>query len=251
MENDQLPPDGTPPTVVFDDAQQSKVNAIVLREKANLERKLQSTFETEKADFLRQIEELKKPKPSTGRPGEEDAEALKGKVEEFKNLLETEKSRAKRWEEEAQAKAKEALIARSEAQLVQKRIAMSSAAAAAKFRNPEHAVSLSESNVKWDADHNKFIVLGDHGQPRMNNALEEMSLEEYFKDFASKNPYMVQGSVIPGFGTTPGAGPVDSGVKVEEVFGKGSSAVLAQQLKRSDPVRYAALRKVALAQGRI
>jgi hypothetical protein len=259
MPEDQLHSDPAVPEgntqIVFDERQQIRVNALLKKEKEAAMRTALAQFESEKAQLLQQLEEAKR---STSAPktrsngGDEDADALKGKLEELKSLLETQKGEVKRWEQEAKQKSNEALTAREEARNVAKRNAMVSAAGKAKFINPDDAVMLTDRFVKWDAESNSFIVIGDHGQARMNSAMEPMTLEEFYLDYAAKNKYMVKGDMNPGFGSTPGNGNVNDGLgqlKLEDLFGKNAKPALTQQLKKQDPAQYAALRKRAVAIG--
>jgi hypothetical protein len=234
-----------------------RVNALLKKERETAMRTALAQFESEKAQLLQQLEEAKRStcrtrSPEAPKSGDEDADALKGKLEELKSLLETQKGEVKRWEQEAKQKSNEALTAREEARNVAKRNAMVSAAGKAKFINPDDAVMLTDRFVKWDAESNSFIVIGDHGQARMNSAMEPMTLEEFYLDYAAKNKYMVKGDMNPGFGSTPGNGNVNDGLgqlKLEDLFGKNAKPALTQQLKKQDPAQYAALRKRAVAIG--
>lgn len=247
-------PEGNAP-ITFDERQQIRVNALLKTEKEKAARAAAASYESDKADYIRQIDELKKkaqPHSPAAKGGEDDPEVLKGRLEEYKSLVEAEKNNVKRFQLEAKQKSDEALTAREEARSVQKRIAMTNAATKANFFDVEDIVELQEKKIKWDADTNSFFVIGEHGQPRLNSAMEPMSLDEFFSELATKKKNWVKGNITPGLGSTPSQGfNIDSlgTVKPESVFGPKSNAKLATELKRQDPIKYAQLRKIAVAQG--
>lgn len=242
--------------VKFDEAQQVKINALMKQEREKAERRVREQAEIEKGELLNKLQELEaKNAPKThNKQGDDDPEALKGKVAELAALVEAQKNETKRWTEEARKKADEAAQAKSDVQNVQKKIAMNSAAQSAKFRNLDHAVLLTQDAVKWDSEHNSWVVLGEHGQPRMNASMEPLSLEEFYQDFAAKHKYMVAGDIASGVGSTPNSGQVLDGlgtIKLENVFGSKSNSALAMQLKKQQPAVYSKMKIQAQAQGLI
>ena len=241
------PTEGRRPKVEFSDAQQSRVNELLAKERRDATSKARAEaaeeYGLERSALADQIRGLEGRLKNT-TPAPEASDSLKTELTEAKRLVETHKAELLKLRTEADQ-------AREQAQSVRKHSALLSAAERARFLNPQHAAQLVESSIQWDADNNRFTVLNENGQPRFNREFEPMSVDELLSEFAAQHSYMVRGTVSQGLGTTPNSTPVAAGPKLEDVFGPKSSGRAAQDLFRQDPARYKALRQQAVQRGLI
>lgn len=147
-----------------------------------------------------------------------------------------------------QDKDAEVTQARQEALNVRKTVAISKAASQINFVNNEVVAKLTESNIQWDADKNRFVVLADNGTQRVNSSYEPMTLEEYYTEFASQNPYLVRGDVKGGTGSSGSRNDVTRNGKYEvtQIFGSKSNSKLATQLMKENPNEYHRLKAIAI-----
>lgn len=107
------------------------------------------------------------------------------------------------------------------------------------FVDVNTVVSLTESQIEWDESKQSFRVVGS-----------DASTAEFFADFAQKRPYMVRSDVRTGPGSHDSSRsslPITNGYKVEQIFGKGSNARLANELAKKNPAEYARLKAEAKA----
>jgi hypothetical protein len=115
----------------------------------------------------------------------------------------------------------------------------------------ETVSALTENNLVWNADKKSFDVVDnsigvdtdDDGIP------QEVSLAAFFSNFATKRPYLVKSDARTGSGSGDSS---RSGLptgrqqhKVEDIFGKGSSSKLANDLARTNPQEYRRLKTEA------
>lgn len=248
--------------VTFSEAQQVKINSLIqdaqgraakeVREKA-------TQLEQETATLKQQLAEANAKVAAASSSGErkdakDDAVRLRQEIEEIKRAGQTTADELRQAREQAKAHENEAKTAREEAVTVRKTVAIQSAAAKANFVNTDVVNKLTADNIKWDTQKGKFVVYGDNGQPRLNSSFEEMSLDEFYTEFASKNPYLVRGDVKLGIGSTGNQRTdVSNNGKFElkNVFGKDSSGKAAMELMKSSPAEYARLKQLAISSGLI
>lgn len=245
-------PEGTDPNapVAFEPAQQQKINSLLAAERQKAEKKAADALSAAKADYDKQIADLNDKLKKLPKSGDPDIQSLQGKIEEMTNLLENAKRETTRFQEEAHKKANEAQQVRNQMESVQKRIALTDAAVKLNFWNTEDIVSLTEHNIEFDQNLGRYIVKGEHGQPRLNTAMDPMTLDEFYKEFAAKRPHMVKSNQIPGFGSTPnGAGVLDGygQIKVEDIFGAKANYELSAKVFKENRNLYDKLEKQAIA----
>jgi seryl-tRNA synthetase len=184
----------------------------------------------------------------------EDVEALRGQLNEFKNLATQHQQEAERSKKLLVDKDKEIETHKNRALDTQKQFAMRDAASKVNFFDVQNVTKLTGDSISFDSDRSRFVVLNEQGQPRLNSAYEPMSLDEFYQEFAAKNPYMVRGDLKPGVGSTESqrSGLTNNGkYTVEQVFGKGSNSRLANDLAMKDPNEYKRLKAVAKQNGLI
>lgn len=195
---------------------------------------------------------LVKAKPNQRAAGEKDVAALEAEIAEMKaarqgSVAEADSLRRKVTDAESRAeKSKQEVIAERKNALI------NGYALKEGFVDLAAVAALSKGNLVWDEANNKFNVLNDEGQPRMNAAFDPMTVDEYFADFAAKRPYLVKGQVRSGTGAEPAGGHGAGSNQrhtVEQIFGKGSSSKLANDLALKNPKEYARLRAEAVAKG--
>jgi hypothetical protein len=99
---------------------------------------------------------------------------------------------------------------------------------------------------------NQVCILDDGGHERLNDQNKPMSIVEFYQDFAANNPHFVRSDFKFGAGSTPAQqhGSNDR-IPLENVFGKHSSAELANRVSMADPKKYRAMRELARKQGLI
>lgn len=241
--------------IKYDARQQEHINSLLAREREAAERKFNAKIEQEKSELASRIEELQKqinsPKTKDKPQGDDDPEVLKGKLIEFSTLLEKQNIESKKWQTQFEQKAKEAEQAKRENSETLKKVAITSAAQKAKFRDTNEIIKLTQDEVVWNPDLNRFVVLNEHGQPRMNEALEPLSLEGFYLEYAEKKKYLVHSDFQPGLGTTPSTGfdANFANLKLTDLFGKDSKPQQTMRLKKENITLYNKLRDQAKRQG--
>jgi hypothetical protein len=251
--NDQAVNAGNEGKVTFDERQQARLDELIKEAQGRASRDVRSELDSTKkqlSELLSQNEALKAEtsKAKTSTSGATQTDEVKSLLEEARRASNEAKAEANRLKELAVAKEKEAADARSETLNIRKQIAIQNAATKNRFINLDDVVKLTQENIKWDDSRTRFTVFGDNGTERFNSAIEPMSLDEFYAEYASKHPYLVHGDAKTGAGSSESqrAGLSRSGkYTVEQIFGKTSDGSLANALKRTDPVEYARLKIVA------
>lgn len=197
-------------------------------------------------------------KNATSKTGKDaanaDVAALEAQMAEMRNASQSTKQELERLQSALKAKDTEVLTAKQEATNVRKQVAITNAASKVNFVNTEVVSKLTQDSIKYDESKGRFVVLGENGAERMNASYEPMSLDEFYTEFASKNPYLVRGSVKTGTGSTEsGRFDVSANGKyeVKQIFGKGSDSKLAMTLYKEDPKEYQRLKGIAKSSGLI
>jgi len=208
-----------PEKVVFDEAQQKRVDEII--------------------------------KAAMGRAGSE-ARATAARLEAEMATLRADLAAAKEAATAATGdvtKAKDAEIekARSETVAFRKQAAITEAGAKFGFYNPGQLAKLVSDEIKWDGS--RFVVTGEDGTPRVGlDGTTPLSVDEFFREFATKNPHLVKGDVKTGVGSrenqipTPAIGERE---KLAKLFGPKSDAVACNRLALSDPAEFKRQRYLA------
>lgn len=246
--------------VVFTEAQQSKVNELIqhaMGRAGSEHRERAASLEAELNAARAELKAAKEAVAAAKTPGDKsaaknDLDRLQVQLEEMRNAHLSVQEEAKRYREIAEARAKEVELAKQDSINTRKQVAITAAASKQNFIDPTVAMKLTEDNIKYDEKAGRFVVLGDKGQERMNASLEPMTLEEYYQEFAAKNPYLVRGDVTPGIGSTTSRRfdvSNNGQYKVTDIFGKGSSSIKASALMKENPTEYHRLKQIAVDQG--
>lgn len=259
-----MPTDGTPANnnpnngaddkkVEFTAEQQAKVNELIQnamgragREQREKATALESQLTKLSAELEQARTELNNAKTSGERKeAAKDMASLQAEIDRVRNSHNEEVTRFK---SELQKERDNAQRANKELVETRKQVAISKAVSELNFVNNDVVSKLTDTNIRWDGEKGKFVVVGDDGNPRMNSSLEPMSLKEFYSEFAAQNPYLVRGDVKAGAGSgSSSRSDVSNNGKyeVKQIFGKESNASLANQLKKSNPQEYARLKQIA------
>jgi hypothetical protein len=254
--------EGDPAKVVFTPEQQEKVNQLIQEAQGRAARELREKYgqaESKIGELETKLNEAVEAAKKAKTPGErkdaaEDVEALRLQMEEMKNASLLKQTEVEQWKQRFSQETEKVKSTKEELMNVKKQHAMQSAAGKVGFVNPEIPVRLLDHYIQWDDERSKFVVKGDAGTMRMNAALEPMSLEEFYEEFATKNPYLVRGENKGGTGSSESQRSLlnkDGEFPVDKVFGKGSNAKLANDLKKANPAEYSRLKAKAIEQGLI
>lgn len=244
---------GKPAKVVFSPEQQERVNELIREAMGRAGREHREAAEKAVSELnaakerLTQLEyEIKSFRQGKDNSGNKPSEDFKAEVERIKAAHTEEVSRMKSTLSEAEKRAAEA---EKTMLSVKKQVAIQAAASKINFIDIGVVNKLTEENIQWDPARNRFIVVVD-GKERMNNAFEPMSLDEFYVEFAAKNPFLVRGDARPGTGSTPSNGVSANGrYKIEDIFGPKSKGALAAKLKREDPAEYRRMKEIARESG--
>lgn len=167
--------------------------------------KVSSKHEAEKSALEAKVNELTtKLTEASTKTVESDLEKGKGKEqdkEQFKQLLDTEKTKVKNAELNAAKAIEDAKKAQEEVLRVRKEVAISRSATKQNFHELEVVSKMIWDTIEWNDDIKGFVVM-ENGSIKQNSSLQPMSLDEYLLDFASKRPYLVNGDVKSGTGAT-------------------------------------------------
>ncbi len=248
--------------VVFSEEQQAKVNELIQdamgragREARERAAALEQNVATLTSKLTAAEEALKNASTKTEKSNAKaDVDALSAQIEEMKRAGQTTAQELEALRAKEKALLQEAAAARNETLSVRKQVAIQSAAGKVNFVDVSIVAKLTEDSIKWDEAKKTFIVVNEQGQPRLNASFDPMSLEEFYTDFAAKNPYLVRGDVKPGVGSSQNKRFDVSGngkFTVTDVFGPKSDSKKATQLMKDDPAEYRRLKTMAKEQGLI
>ena len=242
--------------VTFTPEQQAKIDDIVKKAmgRAGAEAKTQAEADRQRAtqleaDLKAAQEALKTATPGDKKDAKDDVEKLKAEIAEMQRArvnkdTDFENVKRKLTDQEKSTKAiQEQLIAE------RKRNLITSVAAQEQFVDTDAIAALTDKNFKWKDEEGRLVVVNDDGTPKLNASYDPMSPEEFFKDFATKKPYMVKSDARTGSGsegsTRTGLSTGRQVYKVEEIFGKGSNPRLANDLMKKSPDEYKRLKTEA------
>lgn len=242
--------------VVFDDAQQAKVNALIIEAQGRAAAETRAALATavaakEKADAdlaTARAALAAAPKALSAADQTELTRAL-AQMDEIKSAAATAKAESDRILASAQADRNARDAALASVASIKKENAITAAAQSLGFVKPEMVAKMTSDAVKISADGVVSIVKPD-GTVKLNNSLEPMTLQEFYTEFAKENPFMVRGEVRPGTGAFEALGRPSLGqYKLEDLFGAKSNSKLVNDLSLRDPKTYKELRVKAVAQG--
>lgn len=258
--NNNQATDNNDQKVTFTPEQQARIDEIVREAMGRAGKEARQTAEhmqTQMTDLKTQLsaaqEALSKAKtPAQKAAAGEDIDALKGEISEMKRIHEQRNREYEGLRQQLTTKDQEIAKSRDEAVNIRKQVAMRDAAGKGNFVDVGIVTQLTDKNIKYDSESGKFVVLTDDGTPRMNAAYQPMGLDEFFVEYAAKNPFLVRGDMRSGVGSTEQqrSGLSNNGkYTVEQLFGKNSNAMLANKLKKENPAEYARLKVVARESG--
>jgi hypothetical protein len=168
--------------------------------------KVHKKYEAQLNDLNSKLDTTKSSDGNDDNKGGDSGNKGKGKEDavdqkQFRELLEAEKAKTKNAELMAKAKEKEAADAAAEAMRIRKEVAISRAASRQNFYELDVVMKMTQDSIEWDDETKKFVVK-ENGVVKQNSSLEPMSLEEYFASFAAQRPYLVNGDVKGGAGSS-------------------------------------------------
>lgn len=192
---------GDPEPVVFTEAQKLRVAELVSERVGQTQAANRKEWETKeatlKAEYEKQLEEVRK---ASGT--QNDA----AKEEEYRRVIEDNKTKAKNAEELATRTEKEKKALEKEMFQMQKSSAMRNAMAKTPFLNTEDVLKLTSANVEWDKDTKSWIVRDDNGAIMQDDTLKPLSLEKFYAQYAEKRPYFVRSDAKGGANSSSSSG---------------------------------------------
>src|SRR6266404_9005562 len=205
--------------VVFDAAQQKKVDELIRESMGRAGNEARATAARLETEMITLRSELAAAKETA----KADAEGRAG------------------LESSLTVREKEAKAARDETIAVKKQNAIQAAATEHNFFNPGVVSKLTEDKIQWNADKQKFIVLGDDGSERLGVDGNSLTVSAFLKEFGVSNSYIVRGDVTTGVGSAENARPYSPQTetqKLKAIFGKGSDGRLANETAMRNPQLY-------------
>lgn len=243
--------------VTFTDEQQAKVEQIVDkavgRVATNLRTEL-SAKDQKIANLEAELAAAKESRSSSTPKGEKKVEELEATIEEMKRASQTSKEDAERYKNEALQKSREVEAAKKESVNIRKGQVIQNAASKHNFVSLEAVAKLTQDNIEFDAESGRFVVLNEYGKTRLNAAMEPMTIDEFYTDFAAKNKYLVRGDFSGGTGSSESMRSTltkTGQYEVTDIFGPKSNARLANDLALKDNAEYKRLRVIAVQAGLI
>lgn len=257
-----IPPVPESEVVEFTPAQQAKLDEIIKKSMGRAASETRQELATEKAkvtkleaDLRQALEDVKTARtPKEVKDAKGEVAELQAKIDEMLNARTATTSELEGLRKQLQDSKADGDKAKAEALNQKKLNKITQAATKEDFVNLNVVMRLTEDNIKWNEAEGKWIVLNDEGQPRMNAAYDPMTVEEFYQDFATKNPYLVKGSVVTGTGQGGSAGTAVSMTgryKPEEIFGNKSNSKWANDLANKNMPEYKKLKAEAIAKGLI
>src|SRR5574343_631560 len=195
--------------VEFTPEQQDKVNQLIKEAQGRAAKELQEKLVATASE----VEQLKaKLNEASVKSKEPVADTeLDGKLKEAQTVIEQFKAQVEQFRKLASDKESELEKVTTKQKQTEKMYALERAAGSGRFNDVSMVLKDVEDKVVYSDTYGRYVVLSAEGHPRMNAALEPMSLEE--------------------------------------IFGKDSSARKANELYAKDPAEYKRLKAQALAQG--
>jgi len=182
----------------------------------------------------------------------EDVAALQAQINEMKTANGKTQDELERMRKITADKDTEIAKAKNESLDVRKQVAISNAAGKLGFVDVSQVADLTSKSVKFDEQRGRFVVYSSDGTERLNSSYEPMSLEEYYKEFADKNPHFVRGEAKGGTGSTQSTRSNSSAsakYEVGQIFGPKSNSQLANKLAQENLPEYRRLKAQAREAG--
>lgn len=192
--------------VTFTESQQAFINKLFDTRFSKIESKHNDELKRVNDKHNSDLEAAKVATAKKDTPGDEDAN-----MKQLKDLLRTEQSKTVSEKARADVAEKHSKDTESAMQKVQKLNAIRDAASKQNFFELVTAVKLTEDSIVWSDEHNTFVVMVD-GVVKQNSSLQPMSLEEFYTAYAAGHPYLVNGDVKAGAGSTHAGGTSGAGV---------------------------------------
>lgn len=244
-------PDGanTQPKVTYTPEQQAHIDNLIKEAQGRAAKELQTKYKDLETKFTETQEQLKtfssqdKTKDSPSSKDLEEAlrvnKTLQADLENFKKEILQKEDALKASDQEKAS--------------LRRKFAMRQAASHIPFHKFELVEMMTEKYVREDENGNFFIVKEDGVTPHRNSRMENMSLPEYYEEFAGKEKWSVKSEYVPGAGSSESAqGSGKSKLKAEELWGKDAAknaGTLEQNLKRENPAEHARLVEEGRAKG--
>jgi myosin heavy subunit len=246
--------------VTFTPEQQEVLNQIVEKRLARSNKEAKAELETAKTERQRLEAELAEAKETLSKAakGSTDAKNAQEDIESVKNELDEVKRSSKailneREELKKQLDVKEKTVQDTHQQMLElrKQTAMNYAAQKLPFVDLEAVIVLTEKYIKYDKDTDSFSVVNDKGAPRFNPVGDPLGLDEFYTEYAQQKKHLVRSDALSGVGSaeSKNLGIGMKGFKLEDCFGPKSDSKKAAALHKADPVKYATMRKEAVALG--
>ncbi len=138
---------------------------------------------------------------------------------------------------------------------IRKAQVIAEAAAKLGFFNPSQVAKLTDSEVVWNSDKKRFVIVADDGSERLGIDGNGLTLDAFYRDFATANPHLIRGDVKPGIGSREAQQPSHKTLgereKLAKLFGKGSDSRACNLLAISDPAEFKRQRYLAKHYGLI
>jgi len=247
--------------IVFDERQQKKVNELIEQAMGRAGKEARTETAEIKARFSTLEDELKQARldlvkaktSSQKQEAGDDIKALESTIKEMQNAHKTVTEDRDRALKAVQQKDLEVKRAETSALNIRKEIMLTQAANKINPFDVGAVVSLTENSIAWDAERARFMVVDPASQqPRLNSAFDQMTVDEFFAEYANKHPYMVKTGARPGTGSSDSSnlGAMGNGKFAPNlIFGKGSNSKLAAKLSVEDPKEYKRLKEQARQEG--
>ncbi len=251
--------------VQFTPEQQAKINELIAdaqgraakdikAENEQLKAKV-SEFATIETSLKTKVEELNKKfgKNTNVQDGDEDLTVLKQTIAEQKRVLEEEQRKFESFRSGPFSE-KEGRIKQLQQELLDTKrdTVLSQAANQIGFVDVKDVISLTRHMIEWDETRSSFIIKNSDGSPRMNSAMDPMTPQEFYQEYATQKPHLVRADARAGTGgseTKVGLG--NTTLKIEDVFGAKSSMTAANKLMTENPELYRSMRVKARSLGLI
>lgn len=257
--NQLAPQEGETERVTFTPEQQARIDEIVRESmgRAGREARAQAeTVGTELTAVRAQLQEAQTrlsaaPTAAAREAAQGDVANLQAEMSEIKRIAALDRAEVERFKKLSADKDAEISTVRKMELNTRKQVAINMATSKLGFVDSGLVAKVTDDQIQWDEDKKKFVVV-ENGATKMNNSYADMTLDEFYKEFATNNPFLVRGTVVGGVGSTEASRSGLSMVgkyTVEQIFGPKSNGGLANSLSLKDPKEYNRLREVAVEQG--
>ena len=137
---------------------------------------------------------------------------------------------------------------------IRRRQIIAEAAAKMNFFSPAQVAKLTEQELVWNEDKKRFVVTAEDGSERLGIDGNGLTIEGFYRDFATANPHLVRGDVKHGVGSAENQRPYSTQSerdKLKVLFGKNSDSRAANTLAINNPQEYKRLKREARSHGLI